>query len=93
MKDYMIHVRRVVVTRAQFRRRPQHPSNRLFDRDSEFCYMTLAKLRLDLVYGKELLGPLRHANRRDVQRANQLRTRFLSAITRHEGTLRRKGII
>jgi hypothetical protein len=55
--------------------------------------MELVKLRLDLVYGKEILGRLRHANQRDTQRASHLLIRFSNALVRHENDLRRRGIV
>ena len=91
--NYMIQARGRIVRRDQFNRNPQYPSDRLFDRESEFCYMELVARRLDLVYGSEILGQLRHATRRDVQRANHLLYRFFSAINRHEQNLRHRGII
>ena len=91
--NYMVKTGGAIVSRAQFSQNPQYPSERLFDRDSEFCYMGLVALRLDLIYGQEILGRLRHANRRDVQRANHILARFLNAMNRHERNLRRRGII
>ena len=89
----MIQAGGIIVSRAQFSRNPQHPSDRLFDRESEFCYAGLVALRLGVVYGHEILGQLRHANRRDVRRANHILTRFFNALVRHEQNLRRRGII
>lgn len=91
--NYMVQSLGTVVSRAQFSRNPRHPADRLFDNDSEFYYMQLLSLRLDVVYGNEILGRLRHANRRDVQRARELRVRFLNSISRHEQNLRHRGII
>lgn len=91
--NYMIEAGGVIVSRAQFSRNPQYPSDRLFDRKSEFYYMELVALRLGLVYGQEILGRLRHANRRDVQRANHILDRFFNALVRHEQSLRQRGII
>lgn len=91
--NYMVQSQGTIVSRAQFIRNPRHPSDRLFDRDSEFFYMELLTLRLDIVYGSEIPERLRHANRRDVQRAHHLRIRFLNAINRHERNLRNRGII
>lgn len=91
--NYMILTQSRIATRAQFSRNPDHPSDRLFDRDSEFCYMELVALRLDVVYGNNILGQIRNANHRDVQRANHLLQRFFRAMSRHERNLRRRGII
>ena len=91
--NYMIQAGGTVVSRDQFSRNPRYPSDRLFDRMSEFCYMELVALRLGLVYGQAILGRLRHANRRDVQRANHLLALFLNALNRHEQSLRQRGII
>ena len=91
--NYMIQAGGVTVNRAQFSRNPQHPSDRLFDRESEFCYMELVALRLDLVYGQEILGGLRHASQRDVRRADHVLTRFFRALARHEQNLRQRKIV
>lgn len=91
--NYMVQARGSIRSRAEFSRNPQHPSDRLFDRRSEFYYMELTKLRLDLVYGREILGPLRHASRRDRSRANHILTQFLTVLAGHERILRRRGMI
>ena len=91
--NYMIQARRTIIRRDNFVRNPRHSADRLFDRNSEFSYMQLVALRLDLVYGNTILGQTRHATQRDVQRANHLLRRFFNALNRHETHLRQRGII
>jgi hypothetical protein len=91
--NFMIEQRRRIVDRATYSRHPIQPSDRLFDRASESLYMELLGLRLDVVYGNHLLGPLRHASSRDVQRARILYQRFINSIARHERSLQRRRII
>jgi hypothetical protein len=91
--NYMVLPHGTIVNRAQFCRNPQYPSDRLFDHVSKFYYMELSSLRRDIVYGSKIPERLRHANRRDVQRARSFRIRFLTAINSHEQNLRHRGII
>lgn len=91
--NYMIQTRGKIVNRAQFSKNPRQPSEPLFDGASEGNYMLLCTLRLNLVYGNDKLGQLRHANQRDVRRAKQYLIGLLSALNRHEQNLRHRGII
>ena len=72
----------------------RHGERRLvFDHFSHFCYATLNALREDVVYGETHLGPLRHANRNNVEWARRLFIDFIRSLTRHEGNLRGDNFI
>jgi hypothetical protein len=90
--NFMVYAGRLM-RRDRFRRNPGYPSDRVFDNNSEAAFMALAALRLNLVYGNTDLGPLQHADQRDVQRARALFMRFMNSIIRHEHNLRARGII
>ena len=65
----------------------------LFNTRTFFFYASLNALREALVYGDEQYGPLRHAERHDVEIAKRYALGFIQSLQRHEAYLHRNGII
>jgi hypothetical protein len=78
-----------LIEKHQARRNPNLNAFPVLDVNSEAHYMALTSLRMQLVYGDDNYGPIRHANQRDVDRARELWLRYRRSLQQHEANTKR----